>query len=118
MDLQIRIEDGAVDDYVALADHLNRSRDFRGRIRQKLGPPADGTLDAGVIEMLTVAVGSAGLGVALTNSLNTWLSTRRRNISVKVTVTTEGRTVELIAGNPNTRELELLGKILRDADGR
>jgi hypothetical protein len=117
MDLQIRIEGGAADDYVALADWLNGNRDFRGRVRQITGPPMDGTL-GDWIEMLTVAVGSGGLGVALTNSLNTWLTTRRRNISVKVTVTPEGRTVELIADNPNTRELELLGDILRDTDER
>jgi hypothetical protein len=44
MDLQICIEGGVVDDYVALSGWLNGNRDFRGRIRQALGPPADGTL--------------------------------------------------------------------------
>jgi hypothetical protein len=33
VDLQIRIEGGAVDDYVALADWLNGNRDFRGPSR-------------------------------------------------------------------------------------
>ncbi|WP_406639113.1 effector-associated constant component EACC1 [Amycolatopsis sp. WGS_07] len=117
MDLQIRIESGAVDDYVALADWLNGDRDFRGHVRQVTGPPAEGAL-GDWIEMLTVAVGSGGLGVSLTASLNTWLSTRQRDLTAKVTVTPEGRTVELHARNPNTRELELLGQILRDADER
>ncbi|WP_280275797.1 effector-associated constant component EACC1 [Nocardia wallacei] len=62
MDLQIRIEGGAVDDYMALADWLNGNRNFRGRVRQVTGAPSDG----GVVELLTVAVGSGGLGVALT----------------------------------------------------
>ncbi len=44
MDLQIRIEGGAVDDYVALADRLNGNRDFRGGVRQITGRPVDGAL--------------------------------------------------------------------------
>uniref|UniRef100_UPI003F4935D5 effector-associated constant component EACC1 n=1 Tax=Amycolatopsis sp. CA-096443 TaxID=3239919 RepID=UPI003F4935D5 len=118
MDLQIRFEGGAFDDYVALADRLNSIRDFRGRVRQELGPPEDGTLDAGVIEMLTVAVGSGGLGVALTNSLNTWLETRRAGLVAKVTVTAKRRTVKLRARDANTEAVQLLGEILRDADER
>ncbi|GAA0631791.1 hypothetical protein GCM10010174_60930 [Kutzneria viridogrisea] len=118
MDLQIRIEGGTVTDYVALADWLNGNRDFRGRVRQVSGPPVDGGLDGGVVEMLTVAVGSGGLGVALTTSLNTWLSSRRRVISAKVTITPKGRTVELRARNANTQELQLLSELLRDADER
>jgi hypothetical protein len=116
VDLQIRIEGGAVDDYTALADWLNGNREFRGRVRQVAGPPVDGSLDGGVVELLTVAAGSGGFGVALTTSLNTWLRTRRRDITAKVTVTPEGRTVELRARNANTKELELLGQLLSDAD--
>jgi hypothetical protein len=116
VDLQIRIEGGAVDDYTELAGWLNGNRDFRGRVRRVAGLPTDGGLDGGVVELLTVAVGSGGLGVALTTSLNTWLSTRQRDITAKVTITPEGRTVELHARNPNTGELELLGQLLRDVD--
>ncbi|MFI6960017.1 hypothetical protein ACIBJI_41945 [Nocardia sp. NPDC050408] len=118
MDLQIRIDGGTVDDYIALADHLNGSRDFRGRIRQVTGPPADGKLDAGVIEMLTVAVGSGGLGVALTASLNKWLENRRPDVTAEITVTPKRRTVMLHARNANTKALRLLHDILRDADER
>ncbi len=118
MDLQIRIEGGAAHDYIELVGWFNRTDDFRGWVRQVAGRPVDGTLDGGIIELLTVAVGSGGFGVALTTSLNTWLGTRTREISAKVTVNPEGRTVELRARNPNTRELELLEGLLRDADER
>ncbi|GAB3440163.1 effector-associated constant component EACC1 [Actinophytocola sediminis] len=118
MELQIRIEPGTIDEYLALTDWLNASRDFRGRVHQVAGAPPAGGLSGGVIELLTVAVGSGGLGVVLTNSLNTWLGTRRREITAKVTVTARARTVELRARNPNTQELKLLGEILRGSDER
>src|SRR5262245_49402924 len=57
VDLQIRIDGGTADDCVALADYLNGNRDFRGRVRLVTGPPADGKLSAGIVEMLTVMVG-------------------------------------------------------------
>jgi Effector Associated Constant Component 1 len=116
VDLQIRIGGGTVDDYIALADYLNGSRDFRGRVRRVTGPPADGTLNAGVIEMLTVAVGSGGLGVALTASLNKWLENRRPDVTAEVTVTPGRRTVKLHAANANTKAVQLLHDVLRDAD--
>ncbi|MFC4565916.1 hypothetical protein ACFO4E_29025 [Nocardiopsis mangrovi] len=118
VELQIRIEGGTADDYVSLADWLNGNRDFRGLVHQETGPPVDGRLDGGLIELLTVAVGSGGLGVALTTSLNSWLRTRRGDITVKITVTPDSRTVELSARQPNTRELDLLSEILRDSDER
>lgn len=118
VDLQIQIEDGAVDDYVALASWLNGNREFRGRVRQVTGPPADGTLSGAWIEMLTVAVGSGGLGVALTNSLNKWLETRRADLIATVTVTPKRRTVRLRAREANAEAVELLSEILRDADDR
>jgi hypothetical protein len=50
VDRQIRIDGGTADDYGALADYLNASRDFRGRVRLVTGPPEDGKLDADVIQ--------------------------------------------------------------------
>lgn len=116
MDLQIRIEGGAVKDYVELTGLLNGSRDFRGRVRQVTGPPVDGALGGDWVEMLTVAVGSGGLGVALTNSLNKWLETRSAGLVAKVTVTNTGRTVRLRARDANAEAMRLLGEILRDTD--
>ncbi|MEV6871520.1 hypothetical protein [Amycolatopsis sp. NPDC051128] len=116
MDLQIQIEDGAMDDYIALADWLNGVRDFRGRVRQITGPPTEGALGGDWVEMLTVAVGSGGLGVALTSSLNKWLETRRADLVAKVTVTSKRRTVKLRARGANAEAVQLLSEILRDAD--
>jgi hypothetical protein len=118
VDLQIRIEGGTVDDYVALADWFNGNRDFRGRVRQVAGQPVEGALGGGWVEMLTVAVGSSGLGVALTSSLNKWLETRPTNLVAKVTITTKGRTVRLRARDPNAEAIRLLGEILHDTDER
>lgn len=113
MDLQIRIDGGTVDDYIALTGYLNGSRDFRGRVRQVTGPPEDGKLDAGVIEMLTVAVGSGGLGVALSASLNKWLENRRPDVTAEVTVTPQRRittvTIRRAVVKPRTNDLQLRG---------
>jgi hypothetical protein len=68
--------------------------------------------------MLTVAVGSGGLGVALTNSLNKWLETRPADLVAKVTVTPKRRTVKLRARDANTEAVQLLAEMLRDADER
>jgi hypothetical protein len=116
VDLQIRIDGGTANDYVALANYLNGSRDFRGRVRQVTGPPADAKLGADVIEMLTVAVGSGGLGVALTTSLNKWLETRRPDVTAEVTVTPKRRTVKLIARSANSEALKLVRDVLLGAD--
>jgi hypothetical protein len=116
VDLQIRIDGETADDYVALADYLNGSRDFRGRVRLVTGPPEDGKLDVDVIEMLTVMVGSGGLGVALTTSLNKWLETRRPDVTSEVTVTPRRRTVKLTTRSANSEALKLLRGILLGAD--
>jgi hypothetical protein len=117
VDLQISFEGGTVDDYVTLTGLLNDDRDFRGRVRQVTGPPVDGAL-GDWIEMLTVAVGSGGLGVTLTNSLNKWLETRHADLVAKVTVTPKGRTVRLRARETNAEALRLLSEILHDSDER
>jgi Effector Associated Constant Component 1 len=118
VDLQICIDGGTAADYVELADYLNGSRDFRGQVRLVTGPPTEGKLDAGVIQMLTVAVGSGGLGVALSTSLNKWLENRRPDITAEVIVTPKHRIVRLHARNANTKALKVLHETLLDADER
>lgn len=118
MELQIRIDGGAADDYVALTEYLNGSRDFRGRVKQVTGPPADGKLDAGIIEMLTVAAGSGGLGVALTTSVNKWLENRRPDVTVEVTATSKKRTVKVDVRNAPPNLLELFRDIMSNTDER
>ncbi|TCO60756.1 effector-associated constant component EACC1 [Actinocrispum wychmicini] len=116
MDVQIRVEGGAVKDYVALANWLNGDRDFRGRVRQVTGPPVDGALGGDWMEMLTVAVGSGGLGITLTNLVNKWLETRSADLVATVTVTPKRRTVKLRARDANAEAMRLLGEILRDTN--
>jgi Effector Associated Constant Component 1 len=118
VELQIRIDGGAADDYVALTEYLNGSRDFRGRVKQVTGPPADGKLDAGIIEMLTVAAGSGGLGVALTTSVNKWLENRRPDVTVEVTATSKKRTVKVDVRNVPPNLLELFRDIMSNTDER
>uniref|UniRef100_UPI002F908481 effector-associated constant component EACC1 n=1 Tax=Streptomyces sp. NBC_01553 TaxID=2975877 RepID=UPI002F908481 len=49
----------------------------------------------GVLDVVSVAVGSGGVGVALAQSLSAWLRARRSDI--KITITANGRTIEVDA---------------------
>jgi hypothetical protein len=113
--MRIQIDGGdKVTEYSNLTAWLDASRDFRSRVSRVTGPPVDGQLDGGLIEMLTVAVGSGGIGVALTASLNKWLETRRPDVTVTVTVAPTRRTVKLRARHANKEALALLRDALRD----
>lgn len=86
MDVRIQIKGGdEVTAHNELTAWLNGNRDFRGRVTRMTGPPADGQLGAGVIEMITVALGSGGAGAVLAQSLTEWLRNRRTDITIIVT---------------------------------
>jgi hypothetical protein len=75
-----------------LRSWLIRERELQGRVR--LAPTTVGPEDlGGVLDTLSVALGSGGIGVALTHSLSAWLASRRS--SVKLTVTSRGRKIVL-----------------------
>jgi hypothetical protein len=62
--------------------------------------------------MLTVMIGSGGLGVALSTSLSKWMDTRRPDVTSEVTVTPRRGAVKLTTRSVSSEALKPLHGIL------
>jgi hypothetical protein len=69
------------EDLASLTSWLTDNETLRGRVRPQQPPPEPGHLGA-VVDVLTVALGSGGVGVALVQSLCTWLRHRRPAVTI------------------------------------
>jgi hypothetical protein len=79
----------------SLWDWLRREEELRGLVRPVERPSRPGEMGA-VLEALTVAVGTGGVGAVLAHSVSVWLE--QRTSDLKVTITGgDGRHVELDA---------------------
>jgi hypothetical protein len=67
----------------SLADWLNSEDALRGLVRAVRPAPEAGKMGA-PIELLTVALGSGGVGAVLVRSISTWLTQRRSEVSVSL----------------------------------
>ncbi|MFD8421711.1 hypothetical protein [Streptomyces sp. NPDC059466] len=93
--LQITVADDP-DTLQSLYDWLQLEDELRGRLH--LAPSSAGTGGemGGLLDVITIAMGSGGAGAVLSGSLSTWLANRHSD--VKVTVKGAGdRTVEVDA---------------------
>ncbi|WP_344893169.1 effector-associated constant component EACC1 [Actinomadura meridiana] len=112
--VQIKIDGGdEVGGLVALHDWLRGEAELAGFV--KLGRRAAGAEElGGVLDVVTVAVGSGGVAAVLAQSLPTWIRSRRP--AVKVTITSpNGRTLELEAAEAADAE-RLIMDLLRQVD--
>lgn len=96
----------------ALAAWLEADRDFAGRVNIVLEQGGKQAL-GGAFELLSVALGSGGMGAALAQSLTAWLASRRSD--VKLTVTADDRTVRLDAHRVADAEA-LISQVLGEDD--
>lgn len=113
MDVQIRITGGdKADELAALWRWLQEEGELRGEVMPVAGAISADEL-GGAIDLITVALGSGGAGVALAQSLSAWLRTRYSD--VKITVSAEGRSVELEAKHVKD-VVPLLREMLRATD--
>jgi hypothetical protein len=101
---------GAADELRSLRTWLVDDDDFRGRVRLHETDPIQGTMTGGIVNALTVAVGS--LGTALATVLVTWLKSRVGRVRLRVT-RPDGTLVELNA--EQVRGLDAEGAWLRVA---
>lgn len=69
------------DHAAALANWLSDSEALRGRVRPVQAAPKSGQMGA-TLDVLTVALGSGGIGVALVRALCSWLGQRRQDITI------------------------------------
>jgi hypothetical protein len=105
-------------EYLAsLADWLSADDGLRGRVRPVRRAPDPGHLGVPV-ELLSVSLGSGGVGVALIRAVCGWLSQRRSDVSVTIR-DADGRLVKIDttrAPDPEAvvREAATLFAALRD----
>jgi hypothetical protein len=99
VEAEIRITRGGdIAQFASLWEWLRSERALAGTIRPVPEPPCDTEL-GGIYDLLAVALGSGGAGVALARSLTAWLQTRRPDITISVTspsgkVTVDARKVK------------------------
>lgn len=115
MEAEVRISQGdAVAEIVSLGEWLRGERALAGAVRAVHRQPAETEL-GGALELLAVALGSGGAGATLAKSLIAWLQTRRPG--VKITVTSDERTVTLEASQVrHTDVMPLLHEVLGTRD--
>ncbi|MFD2417236.1 effector-associated constant component EACC1 [Amycolatopsis pigmentata] len=92
--LWIRAAQGA-DELRSLHDWLRRDDALRGQVEPVHADVEPGQM-GGVLDALVVAVGSGGMGAVLAGSLSTWISQRRSDVKLTVTIE-DGRKIELDA---------------------
>jgi Effector Associated Constant Component 1 len=84
VDAQIRILGGdGVADYIALRKWLGGERELAGRVRMIQHPPRESEL-GGVVDILSVALGSGGAVAVMARSLVAWLQTRRSDVEIAI----------------------------------
>jgi hypothetical protein len=94
----IALVDGDRAELNSLYAWLQRDDEFRGRVRAGTAPLKPGEM-GGVMETLTVALGSGGAGAVLAGTLSAWLSVRRARISVDLIAGDRTRRIEIDAAN-------------------
>ncbi|SFF91471.1 hypothetical protein SAMN05216251_13712 [Actinacidiphila alni] len=114
MDVLIGINGGdEVGELISLAGWLRAERDLQGAVQVVRRQVREAELGA-ALDVLSVAVGSGGVGVALAQSLSVWLGARRSDI--KITVTANGRTIEVDAHRVSD-PVRLITRVLESSDG-
>jgi hypothetical protein len=105
-----------VAELAALWEWLRSDRDLAGLVRPVRGPLGETDL-GGAYDLLAVALGSGGAGVALARSLTTWLLTRRPSI----TITVSGPHGSVTVAGEHLRDsdiMPLLSNVLETRDDR
>ncbi|MGW3956388.1 effector-associated constant component EACC1 [Streptomyces sp. NPDC004752] len=113
MDTLIGISGGdEVGELASLASWFSAERELQGTVRVVRRDIEETDL-GGALDVLSVAVGSGGVGVALAQSLSAWLRARRSDI--KVTITANGRTIEVDARRVSD-PVSLITRVLESVD--
>jgi hypothetical protein len=94
----VRLFLDSADSYHSLYTWLNRTRGVRVELLSK--PPRCGEQGA-AIECISVALGSGGIGMALAQTLKTWLESRQSSVKMRIRRSDGGQDVELDASNVN-----------------
>lgn len=113
MEARVRLDGGdEVSELVSLWAWLNDEDELRGRVR-RVDKPIGPTELGGVVDVLTVALGSGGAGAVLGQSLITWLRTRRAHVTLTISV--GDRTARLDATNLAASQVDGMLDMFRHA---
>ncbi|MDY0811237.1 effector-associated constant component EACC1 [Kitasatospora purpeofusca] len=82
----------------SLAQRLRVEDELRGRVALHLTGPAAGEMNAGVVQLVTVALASGGAGTVLVRVVADWLRGQRSHLVIKVS-RAEHETYELELDN-------------------
>ncbi|MFJ6688296.1 hypothetical protein [Streptomyces sp. NPDC091294] len=95
-----------MEEFTSLLQWLRKDRDLQGRVCARRVVPQQEEL-GGAFELISVAIGSGGIATAFVTSLGSWLSSRRSEQSVSVTV--DGKSVQITRNSTTPiAETELL----------
>jgi hypothetical protein len=73
-DILLALPDGSSGDWLrGLGDYLGYERELRGSIRLVEGGPVQGTLSGGIVEAVSVGLGSGGAITILVSGVVSWL---------------------------------------------
>ncbi|MFE9454018.1 hypothetical protein [Streptomyces sp. NPDC006739] len=115
MEVEVRLGSAdSVEEFTSLLQWLRGDRHLQGRVRARRMASQEQEL-GGAFELISVAIGSGGVASAFVTSLGSWLSSRRSEQSVSVTV---GEKSVQITRNSTTPldEAELLRLIKQTLD--
>jgi hypothetical protein len=118
MKAQLRVAGGdSVEEFASLREWLRDEHDLSGRVHStdRAVKPTD-LSGGGLVEVLTVVVGSGGAAATLARSLNIWLQTRRANVTLTVSVGDRSASIQAthVDGQKVDEALALLREVLSD----
>ncbi|GAA3677540.1 hypothetical protein GCM10022224_047070 [Nonomuraea antimicrobica] len=93
VEIRVATADDLTGELVSLTKWLQGQRPLQGRVRPVRRPPGPEEL-GGPVELLSIAVGSGGMGLVLARALTTWLTNRHSDVSITITTAENTVTVE------------------------
>ncbi|MGP9017063.1 effector-associated constant component EACC1 [Streptomyces sp. BR1] len=107
------VGDKGVLELVALFRWLRSERQLAGQVRPEYKPAGPEDLSTGVLDVVSIAVGSGGVAVALAQSLTAWLKSRRPAVEFDMTLP-DGSTYRLgVADAAAAQAAPIIEEILR-----
>ena len=98
---------------VALLRWLRSERQLSGKVRPEYRPAGPEDLSGGVLDVVSIAVGSGGLAVALAQSLTAWLKSRRPAVEFTITLPDGSRYRLSVADEAATQAAPIIEELLR-----
>ncbi|MEU0254223.1 hypothetical protein ABZ299_17335 [Streptomyces sp. NPDC006184] len=107
------VGDKGVLELVALFRWLRSERQLSGMVHPRYRPAGPEDLSTGVLDVVSIAVGSGGGAVALAQSLTAWLKSRRPAVEFTITLP-DGLSYRLsVADEAATQAAPIIEELLR-----